>query len=164
MEFSTDPIDSGGASTITFTLTNPNSVGLTGVSFTDTYPAGMTNTDPLAAGGTCLNVETTAVAGGSSFHITAGDVPGAASCTITVNITATATGTNTTSVLTTNEASDSAAGGSATLTVNNAPTPPPPPPPPPPPISRKSGGGSFGVPFLLILLGFVVYRRKIPDC
>ena len=161
MAFGADPIDSGGASTITFTLTNPNTVGLTGASFTDTYPAGMTNTNPLVTGGTCLNVETTAVADGSSFHVTAGDVPGAASCTITVNITATATGTNTTSVLTTNEASDSSVGGTATLTVNNAPTPPPPTPAPTP---RKSGGGIFGVPFLLLLLGFAAYRRKFPDC
>jgi len=153
--FDSDPITSGDTSTITFTLTNPNVVGLTGASFTDAYPAGMTNTNPLVIGGTCLNVVTTAVAGGSSFDVIAGDVPAAASCTITVNITATATGTNTTSVLTTNEASDSAAGGSDTLSVNIAPTPPP-----PPTTRRKSGGGSFGVPFLLLLLGFAVCRRK----
>ncbi len=158
MAFGTDPIDSGGTSTITFTLTNPNIVGLTGASFTNAYPAGMTNTSPLVTGGTCLNVVTTAVAGGSGFDVTAGDVPGSANCSITVDITATAIATDATSVFSTNEASDSAAGGSATLTVNAAPPPPPPPPPP----RKKSGGGSFGVPIVLLLLGFAVRRRKIP--
>jgi len=157
LAFGTDPIESGGTSTITFTLTNPNAGGLTGANFTNAYPAGMTNTDPLVTGGTCLNVVTTAMAGGASFDVTAADIPGMASCTITVDVTASATGANTTSVLTTNEASDSAIGGSATLTVNAAPPPPPPPPP-----RRKSGGGSFGVPILLFLLGFAIYRRKFP--
>jgi hypothetical protein len=100
--FDTDSITSGGTSTITFTLTNPNAVGLTGASFTNAFPAEIINADPLVIGGTCLNVATTAVAGGASFDVTAGNIPGATSCTITVDITATATGTNTTCVLGTN--------------------------------------------------------------
>ncbi len=83
--FDADSITSGDTSTITFTLTNPNTVGLTGASFTNAYPAGMTNVDPLVIGGTCLSVETTAQAGGANFDVTAGDIPGATSCTITVD-------------------------------------------------------------------------------
>ncbi|MFM8423861.1 MAG: hypothetical protein ACKOBL_01680, partial [Chloroflexota bacterium] len=40
--FSPDPINSGGTSTLTFTLTNTNSTTLTGVSFADALPTGMT--------------------------------------------------------------------------------------------------------------------------
>ena len=161
--FAADPIDSGDTTTITFTLTNPNADGLTGVAFTNTYPAGMTNAGPLATGGTCLNVVTTAVAGGAGFDVTAGDVPGAGSCTITVDITATATGTSNTSVLSSSEAPDSNIGASATLTVNAvSPPPPPPPPPPPAPAPQSSGGGSFGLGGLLLLLGLATCRRSIP--
>jgi uncharacterized repeat protein (TIGR03806 family) len=129
--FGTSPIERGETSTMTFTLTNPNAVGVTGVSFTNAYPAGMTNADPLVIGGSCLNVSTMGVAGGAALEVTGGEVPGEGSCTITVEVTATDTGTNTTSVLSTNEAPDSANGASATLTVTAAPAPPPPTEPPP---------------------------------
>ena len=138
---------------ITFTLTNPNVGGLTGATFSNIYPAGMTNSSPLVIGGTCSNVVTDAVDGGSGFDVSSADVPGLASCTITVNISATTTGTNVTSVLITNEAPDSMAGASATLTVNS-PTPPVTPRP------KRSGGGNVSGLFLLILIGFVIGRRK----
>jgi uncharacterized repeat protein (TIGR03806 family) len=151
--FDTGTINSGGTSMITFTLTNPNVGGLTGATFSNTYPAGMTNSSPLVIGGTCSNVVTDAVDGGSGFDVSSADVPGLASCTITVNISATTTGTNVTSVLITNEAPDSMAGASATLTVNS-PTPPVTPRP------KRSGGGNVSGLFLLILIGFVIGRRK----
>ena len=118
--FAPSTITSGGTSTITFTLTNPTAGLLTGANFTDTYPATMVNTTGLVVGGTCANVTHTAVAGGSTFNLTAGDIPASGSCTVTVDVTATATGVNTTSALGTNEAPNSAAGGSDTLTVSAA--------------------------------------------
>lgn len=88
-------------STITFTLTNRNSTAMSALSFTDAYPAGFVNRTPLTVGGSCAGVTTTAAAAGSSFDVTAGTVPLGApgSCTITVDVTATAVGThnNTTS-------------------------------------------------------------------
>jgi uncharacterized repeat protein (TIGR01451 family) len=40
--FSPNPIAVGGVSTLTFTITNPNAgTSLTGVAFTDTFPAGL---------------------------------------------------------------------------------------------------------------------------
>ena len=135
--FAADPIDNGDTTTIAFTLTNPNADGLTGAAFTNTYPAGMTNASPLVTGGTCLNVATSAVAGGASFDVIAGDVPAAGSCTITIDVTATATGTSSSSVLTTNEAPDSVSGSSATLTVNAGP--------PQPALQFSSSTESFSV-------------------
>ena len=120
--FAPSTITSGGTSTITFTLTNPNGVLLTGANFTDTYPATMVNTTGLVVGGTCANITYTAAAGGSTFDLDTADIPASESCTVTVDVTATATGVNTTSVLSTNEAPDSAAGGSDTLTVNSLPS------------------------------------------
>ena len=83
---------SGGTSTITFTLTNPNGSLLTGANFTDTYPATMVNTTGLVVGGTCASISHTAVAGGSTFNLTDADIPASGSCTVTVDVTATATG------------------------------------------------------------------------
>ena len=120
--FSPSTIASGGTSTITFTLTNPNGSLLTGANFTDTYPGTMVNTTGLVVGGTCASISHTAVAGGSTFNLTDADIPASGSCTVTVDVTSSTPGAhlNTTSVLGTNEAPNSAAGGSDTLTVNFA--------------------------------------------
>ena len=47
--FGTDPILAGGTSLLTFTIANPNpSDGLSGVAFSDTYPAGLVHVSPRA--------------------------------------------------------------------------------------------------------------------
>ena len=120
--FAPSTITSGGTSTITFTLTNPNAAPLTGANFTDTYTATMVNTTGLVDGGTCAGIAHTAVAGGGTFNLTDATIPASGSCTVTVDVTATVTQFNTTSVLGTNEAPDSAAGGGDTLNIFAAPT------------------------------------------
>ncbi len=115
----------GATSTLTFTITNPGPVGLTGMSFTDTYGAGLVNASPLAVGGSCTGVTTTATAGGNTFNVTAGAIPASASCTITVAVTAAAVGsyTNTASGVATTETGAAGAGSNtATLSVANPPT------------------------------------------
>lgn len=93
--FSPASIPVNGISTLTFTLSNPNSTALTGIDFTDTYPAGVVNATPLTVGGTCAGVTHSAVAGGNTFNVTAGTIPGGApgTCTITVQVTSAALGT-----------------------------------------------------------------------
>ncbi len=123
--FSPATIATGGVSTLTFTLTNPGPLPLTGVSFTDSYPAGLVNTTPRVLGGSCTGVATTAAAGGSTFNVTAGNLPASGSCTITVQVTAAAAGSyaNTSSGVATNETgSAGAASNTATLFVASAPT------------------------------------------
>ena len=99
--FSPTSIAPGGVSTITFTLTNRNTTALTGLAFTDAYPAGLVNATPLAVGGTCAGVTTTAAASGGTFNVTGGTVPAGSpgTCTITVAVTTPTDGTysNTTS-------------------------------------------------------------------
>lgn len=93
--FSTSPIAAGGSSVLTLTLSNPTGTAMTGADFTDTYPAGMTNTATPAAATTCASGTVTAAANGGSVALAGGTIPANGSCTVTVNVTATATLTNT---------------------------------------------------------------------
>ena len=117
ISFSPSTINSGQASVMTVTLTNPNSAAITGVAFTDTYPSGMTNTASPAAATTCSGGSATATANGGSLTFSGGTIPGSGSCTVTVNVTATSTVTNDIASVTTGNAG-TAASSSATLTVN----------------------------------------------
>lgn len=126
--FAPATIPTNGTSTLTFTLSNPNAAALTGINFTDTYPAGVVNATPLTVGGTCAGVTHTAAAGGGSFNVTGGTIPGGApgTCTITVQVTSTAFGTynNTSSgVLTAQTTTTGPASNTATLTVANTTAP-----------------------------------------
>jgi len=126
--FAPATIPVNGTSTLTFTLSNPNAAALSGINFTDAYPVGVVNATPLTVGGTCAGVTHTATAGGTSFNVTAGTIPGGApgTCTITVLVTSAAFGTynNTTSGVTTAQTTTSGAvSNTATLTVANTPPP-----------------------------------------
>jgi uncharacterized repeat protein (TIGR01451 family) len=114
----------GGATTLTFTLANPNTtVALTGVGFTDTLPAGLVVATPNGLTGSCGGGTITATAGSAAVSLSAATVAAGASCSFAVKVTAVSPGAknNTTSAVT------SANGGSgpaatATLTVTRAPT------------------------------------------
>ena len=123
--FTPTTISVNGFSILTLTLSNPNAAALSGISFTDTYPAGVVNATPLIIGGTCAGVTHTATAGGATFNVTDGTIPGGApgTCTITVQVTSSAIGTynNTTSgVLSAQTSTAGAASNTATLTVGAA--------------------------------------------
>ncbi|MBK6980973.1 MAG: DUF11 domain-containing protein [Betaproteobacteria bacterium] len=123
--FAPSTIAPGGVSTLTFTIANAGPLPLTGMAFTDTYPAGLVNASPLAVGGTCTGVTTTAAAGGGSFNVTGGNLPATASCTITVSVTAASVGSyaNTaSSVATTQTGGGGTGSNTATLVVAAAPT------------------------------------------
>jgi uncharacterized repeat protein (TIGR01451 family) len=120
--FAPATISVNGISTLTFTLSNPNATALSGMSFTDTYPVGVVNATPLTVGGSCTGVTFAATAGGATFNVTGGDIPGGApgTCTITVQVKSSALGTynNTASgVLTAQTSVAGAASNTATLTV-----------------------------------------------
>lgn len=86
--FLTASIPVGGVSTMRFTISNPNSIPLTGMSFTD----GLTNmqlASPPNVGGTCTGVSTTATAGATSFTVTTGNLSASGVCTIQVDVTST---------------------------------------------------------------------------
>ena len=88
----------GGSTSLTFTITNPNTgLTLTGLAFTDNLPAGLLVATPNSLAGACGGVATVA-AGASSLSLAAGTVPSSASCTLSVNVTATTAGVKNNSV------------------------------------------------------------------
>ncbi|MGH8494279.1 MAG: beta strand repeat-containing protein [Moraxellaceae bacterium] len=116
------PIAAGASTVLTITLSNPGSAAMAGAAFTDTYPAGMTNTATPSAATTCGGT-VTAAANGGSIALSGGSIPAASSCTVTVNVRATETVTNTIPAgeLSTTSYGDNASPASATLQIYNAP-------------------------------------------
>lgn len=116
--FGTSPIAIGGTSLLTITLTNPNAgTALSGIAFTDTYPAGMTNT--TVAGGTCAGSKTAAI-GGNTLALSGGTLAAGASCTVTVTVTSSVPGDLTNIIPgggVSSSAGSSGAAASATLSV-----------------------------------------------
>jgi len=71
---------------LSFTIMNPNAVStLTGISFTDTLPAGLVVSTPNGLTGACGGT-VTATAGSSTVSLTGGTLVHGASCTISVNV------------------------------------------------------------------------------
>jgi len=123
--FSPALIAPNATSTITFTITNTDPALRTGMNFTDTYPTNLINATPITVGGTCTGVAHTAVAGGGTFNVTSGDIPGNSSCTITVVVTSSVAGgyNNQTSGVATNETgAPGAVSNVATLNVVGPPS------------------------------------------
>lgn len=120
--FSPVGIIAGASSTLTITLTNPNSgLAATGVAFTDTYPAGLVNAATPAAATTCGGGTASATAGGGTVALSNGTIPAGGSCTVTVSVTSTVGGTHTNTIaagaITTANVGTSTSGASAGLTV-----------------------------------------------
>ena len=107
--FSLDPIKVGATSTLTFTLTNPNSSSdLTSVSFTDILPSGMKVASVPAASTTCTGATWAPSAGDTTLSFSGGTIsqgnPG--TCTAQVNVTVQTSGTftNTSGYISSSEA------------------------------------------------------------
>ncbi len=122
--FNPSTIALNGTTALTFTITNPaaNSVAETGVAFTDTLPVGLVVSTPNGLTNTCGGTAT-AVAGSGSISLTGGTIAVNSNCTLTVNVTGTASGqyTNTSgAVSSTNGGTGNTA--SANLTVATPPS------------------------------------------
>ncbi len=122
--FGAQSIPVGGQTPLTFTITNPNAtVALTGVSVSDSLPAGLVVSTPDGLSGNCSGV-VTAVSGSSSISIAGAIVPAGGTCTFTVdNILGVSAGVknNVTSAITSTEGG-SGNTASASLTVVAPPT------------------------------------------
>jgi MSHA biogenesis protein MshQ len=116
--FSPNPIDAGQSSTLTVTITNPNIGTITGLAFTDTYPAGLLNSATPALSNSCGGTAG-ATGGGNQLTLTGVALAGGANCSVGVSVTAAAAGSylNSTGLVTSNNAVAGTA-ASATLTVN----------------------------------------------
>ncbi|MCW2639776.1 MAG: hypothetical protein JWP76_2082 [Dactylosporangium sp.] len=123
--FGAATIPANGTTSLSFTLTNPSSDTLTGLSFTDTLPTGLVVATPSSLSSSCGGT-TTAAAGSGSIGLSGGTLPAGGTCTISLNVTATTSGTknNTTSPLTSTERAPSSP-ASASITVGPGPGPGP---------------------------------------
>ena len=129
--FAPDPTNVGGISALTFTITNPNAVPVSGLSFTDTFPtspgAMVVANPPDATTNGCGSATFAPVAGAASISFSDGTVAANSTCTVKVNVTVPATGTytNTSSNLLI-DGEDTGNSATDTLDVNDAPAPPTP--------------------------------------
>jgi CSLREA domain-containing protein/uncharacterized repeat protein (TIGR01451 family) len=122
--FNPTAIPLNGTSTITFTITNPNSnVTLTGVAFTDSLPAGLVVAPVPNVSNSCAG-SVSATAGASSLSLSGGVVNQGGSCTLSVDAQGTTAGTklNTTGSITSNEGGPGTPSNTASLNVNQAAT------------------------------------------
>jgi hypothetical protein len=110
-------IGKNSSTTLTFTLTNPNTgTPLSGVVFTDPLPLGLKIDSPNGLVSTCGGV-VQAIAGSGAVSVSGVTLPTSGSCTVKVNVRSTgSTGvkTNTTTAVTSNEAG---LGSPATTTI-----------------------------------------------
>lgn len=116
--FNPGGIQPHGVSTLTITLTNPsaNTAALTGVAFTDNFPANVSVATPNGLSNTCGG---TATAGSNSVSLSGGTIAISGSCAVTVNVTSQFTGSylNTTGAVNSNEGGT---GGTASATLGVA--------------------------------------------
>jgi uncharacterized repeat protein (TIGR01451 family) len=92
--FSATDRNLGQATRLTFTITNTSELAAKpGWSFADTLPAGLVVADPADVATTCVNGAVTAPAGGGAIGVTGDLDAGQASCTVSVDVTATRAGT-----------------------------------------------------------------------
>ncbi|MER7333483.1 MULTISPECIES: ice-binding family protein [unclassified Micromonospora] len=124
--FGTTTIRAGGTTSLSFTLSNPNAnTPLTGVGFSDALPAGLVVATPNGLSGSCGGGTITATAGGGSISLAGATLPANGSCTFSVNVTATTSGTkvNTTGPVDSNESGPGTpAAASITVAVATPPT------------------------------------------
>jgi hypothetical protein len=86
--FNPSTITAGGVSTLTITLTNPNTTAATITEeLRDTLPVGEFIATLPNASTTCVGGKVTATAGGSNVTLSGGVIPANGFCTIKVNVT-----------------------------------------------------------------------------
>jgi uncharacterized repeat protein (TIGR01451 family) len=90
--FSQSPIFSGQTATLTIRLTNLNSVDVTGVQFTDTYPTGLVNTIPSSVQTNCPGGVVTGVSGADTVSLAGALVEAFDSCEVSVVVTSNTVG------------------------------------------------------------------------
>ena len=100
MSFGASSIPVGGTTSLSITITNPNSTdSLTGVNFSDTLPSGLVVASPSGANYPCSYTSLSATPGAGTVGIGGGTVAAGGSCTFTVNVTATSAGVKTDSLM-----------------------------------------------------------------
>ena len=120
MSFNPTTILVNGTSTLTYTIANPNgSSALTGVGFNDSFPAGLIVATPNGLAGSCGGGTITAIATAGTVTLSGATLMASASCTFSVNVTATSAGTKSNSTQATSNEGGSGSFVTVTLAVAN---------------------------------------------
>jgi hypothetical protein len=130
--FTPSAIPIAGTSALSITITNPNaSIALTGVSFSDTLPAGLIVDNPNGSSGSCgSSTGLVANPGSNSISLAGGTLGKGASCSVSADVTSNTAGsyTDLTGAVSASQtaakpyAIAGTAGSSATLTIIGNPT------------------------------------------
>ena len=115
-----------GTTSLTFTISYPNTGASPGISFTDNLPAGLVVATPNGLANSCGG-SASAVAGSSLVSLSGASVTGSAVCTVAVNVQGTTTGVKNNGVQV--SSTNAGAGNTSNATLTVSPGPPPPPPP-----------------------------------
>src|SRR5262249_52643220 len=121
--FGATSIQAGGTTTLSFTITNPNGLALTGVAFNDPFPAGLLVATPNGLTGSCGGGSIPATAGSGSLSLPGATLTPDPSCTFSHNVIGTSTGqlTNVTGPVTsTNGGTGNTATASVTVSVGDS--------------------------------------------
>ncbi|HEY6972515.1 MAG TPA: hypothetical protein VJA94_25120, partial [Candidatus Angelobacter sp.] len=119
--FGAATIPLNGTTTLSFSISNPNSSSATGISFTDSLPAGLVVANPANLTNTCGGTAT-AVSGSGSVSLSGGTLGGNASCTVSVRVQGTSTGVKNNSVTVSSTEGGTGNTSNASITVLAAPT------------------------------------------
>lgn len=115
--FGAPSVPLNGSASLTFTIQNNNTTqGITGVSFSDTLPAGLVISTPNGLTGTCGAGTITATQGAGVVSLSGATIAASSSCTFAVNVTGVAAGqqNNTTGNVTSTEGGT---GGTASASI-----------------------------------------------
>lgn len=124
--FAVNGFQTGGANRLTITITNPNTAAITGVTFTDIYPANLFNAALPNLVGNCGGTAT-AAPDSNTLSLTGGTIPASGSCALSIDVTTAVAGSytntlNANSVTSTNANHGPAANVSASTTAYLPPT------------------------------------------
>src|SRR5205807_1171934 len=115
--FAPTKIPLNGTTLLTINITNPNrNVSLTGLSFTDSLPAGLIVASTPNLSNTCGGTAT-ATAGSGSVSLSGGTVAASASCSVSVNVQGTTAGDKNNSVTVSSTEAGASTPATATVTV-----------------------------------------------
>ena len=121
--FNPTSILANGTSTMSFVISNPNGISITGVAFTDNFPAGgLQLASAPNVSNSCGGTVSGATPGSTSIALAGGNVAASASCTITMVVTSPTPGnfSNTTTGVSANQTATGTGANAALLTVVSA--------------------------------------------
>jgi arabinogalactan endo-1,4-beta-galactosidase len=122
-------VNLGGSTSLTFSLSNPNSsISLSGVGFTDTLPSGLVVSTPNGLTGSCGGGAITAAAGANVIGLAGATLSAGASCSFAVNVTGASLGAqnNVTTAVTSTEAGNGQTASAKITVVGPSQQPPQP--------------------------------------